>query len=222
MENSERNDAIQDEGDLVEDRRDDGNEQLVYDPVSWGEMSSVEEVHSVVERVHLKITAWKNNIFNVPRGKIGKEFIDEATRLMRLFNRKTRWEPLALNLLIIYFPLMLQKPSQRSKNKDHVRYLTKRLSLWKEGCLDKLLSEGEEIQKRMTSKKERNKESNLKGFRRLMMEGKVRQALKLVDSENDIAGIHTINSNIKDILKEKHPQGESLNAEVLLRHFICI
>ena len=216
FENWESNDAIQDEGDLVEDRRDDGNEQLVYGPVSWGEMRSVEEVHSVVERVHLKIKAWKNNIFNVPRGKIGKEFIDEATRLMRLFNRKMRWEPLALNLLIIYFPLMLQKPSQRSKNKDHVRYLTKRLSLWKEGCLDKLLSEGEEIQKRMTSKNERKKESNLKGFRRLMMEGKVRQALKLVDSENDIAGIHTINSNIKDILKEKHPQGETLNAEVLL------
>ena len=69
MENSERNDAIQDEGDLVEDRREDGNEQLVYDPVSWGEMSSVEEMHSVVGRVHLKITAWKNNIFHVPRGK---------------------------------------------------------------------------------------------------------------------------------------------------------
>ena len=63
LENLERNDAIQDEGDLVEDRRDDGNEQLVYDPVSWGEMRSVEEVHSVFESVHLKITAWKNNIF---------------------------------------------------------------------------------------------------------------------------------------------------------------
>ena len=57
MDNRERNDAIQDEGGLVEDRRDDRNEQLVYDSVSWGEMRSVEKVHSVVERVHLKITA---------------------------------------------------------------------------------------------------------------------------------------------------------------------
>ena len=38
FENWERNDAIQDDGDLEEDRRDDGNKQLVYDPVSWGEI----------------------------------------------------------------------------------------------------------------------------------------------------------------------------------------
>ena len=48
------------------------------------------------------------------------------------------------------------------------------------------------------------------------MEGKIRQDLKLVDSESEVAGIYTIDNNIRAILREKHNQSETANLNVLL------
>ena len=89
--------------------------------------------------------------------------ITEVTRIIKLFNSKTAWESIALHLLTVILPLMLQKPSANSKKKDHTRYLQKRLTLWKEGRIMEIISECEEIQKRMSTKAKRD-ESNLKGF----------------------------------------------------------
>ena len=52
----------------------------------------------------------------------------------------------------------------------------------------------------MTEAETRQKESKLKGFRRLTMEGKIRQDLKLVDSESEVAGIHTMDNKVRAIL----------------------
>ena len=106
-------------------------------------------------------------------------------------------------------------PSKRSKTKDHNRYLVKRLQLWKEGKLNELLAEGREIQKRMAQGKERKKESKLKGFRRLMLEGKVRQAMKLVDAESDVAGLDDVTERVREILKSKHPPAEDIQLDAL-------
>ena len=46
----------------------------------------------------------------------------------------------------------------------------------------------------MAQGRERKKESNLKGFRSL--EGKVRQAMKLVDAESDVAGLHDVTERV--------------------------
>ena len=47
----------------------------------------------------------------------------------------------------------LQKPSMKSKAKDHQECLTKRLALWKEGEIKSLLREGRSIQKRILKTK---------------------------------------------------------------------
>ena len=111
-------------------------------------------------------------------------------------------------------PLMLQKPSANSKKKDHTRYLQKRLTLWKEGRIMEIISECEEVQKRMNTKAKRD-ESNLKGFTRLMLEGKVRQALKLVDANSDIAGVHSMSEEIREKLQDKHPARRQPDPSVL-------
>ena len=48
-----------------------------------------------------------------------------------------------------------------------------------------------------------------------MLEGKVKQALKLVDSSNDITGVHTMTADVKQKLKEKHPEEGELHADAL-------
>ena len=47
---------------------------------------------------------------------------------------------IARKAAIVLLAVGLQKPSQKSKTKDHQECLAKRLVLWKEGETDKLLS----------------------------------------------------------------------------------
>ena len=115
--------------------------------LKWGNMKGFQEIHEKVMQTYSEIIKWRKNMFEVPKGNIGKDVISEVTKIIQLFASKSKWEALALNLLNVFLPLMLQKPSRKSKTKDHIRYLEKRLGLWKEGRLDDLVSEGKEIQR---------------------------------------------------------------------------
>ena len=180
--------------------------QAAPDRLKWGSMTGSKDISAKINAIHGTVTTWRPNLFEVPRGQAGKDFIAELTRLLRLFNTRSDWECVSLNNAIIFVPLMLQKPSAKSKPSDNARYLSKRLTLWKEGKLDDIMSEAAEIQNRMPASKPRAEEDKLRGFTRLMMTGKVKQALKLVDTENVIAGVHAINDDIRAILQSKHPE----------------
>ena len=62
----------------------------------------------------------------------------------------------------------------------------------------------------------RKKEKVKRGFTRLMAEGKVRQALKLIDADNDIAGVHSLTQQVRNKLHEKHPESANIEPEALI------
>ena len=96
---------------------------------------------------------------------------------------------------------MLQKPCSKSKARDHVKYLASRLEKWKSGDLPGLLAEAREIPKRLTSRKQQLKEeSSRKAFCRLMLLGKIKQAMKFIDSDSNITGVHRPTEQIQQIL----------------------
>ena len=131
------------------------------------------------------------------------------TWLLNLFNNKTAWEPIAIHLLIVFIALMLQKNAKISKMRQNTEYLKKRLDLWRDGNLSAIMSECEEVQRRMQSKSPKQKEESvMRGFSRLMMSGKVRQALKLVDADSEVTGVHAMNDEIREVLQRKHPEAE--------------
>ena len=78
--------------------------------------------------------------------------------------------------------LLLQKPPQSSKSKDHHAALERRLKLWEEGKIEELLYEGQTIQGSLKSP-----DSNMEitkipmKFRILMGKGNVNGALKVTD-----------------------------------------
>ena len=76
------------------------------------------------------------------------------------------------------------------------------------------MSEGTEIQKRLTSSKKRE-EAAARGFTRLMMEGRVRDALKLVNADTDVCGVHSMTDTVRQTLQDKHPAAEPAQAEAL-------
>ena len=197
--------------------REVANDGMARNRVKWGALTGVDEIGALVQDIHAKITTLRKNIFDVPRSQAGKNFVAEAARLLKLFNTKSAWESVAVNVLVVFFPLMLQKPGQKSKASDHSRYLTKRLQWWKDGKLKEIMSEAEEIQKRLPPPKgESEEEDKLRGFTRLMMEGKVKQALKLVNTDNVIAGVHVISDEIRASLQAKHPDAAEAEDRVLL------
>ena len=95
----------------------------------------------------------------LPRGKVGTEFVKTLTNLINYFITPSKWTRLSLSLVHIFLPLMLQKPSSKSKAKDHCKYLEKRLKLWTEGDLDSIMAENREIQKKLRQSQDKKKET---------------------------------------------------------------
>ena len=111
---------------------------------------------------------------------------------------------------------MLQKPSPKSKAKQHVAYLNRRLELWKSGDLKSLMNEVRVIQKRLRTADKVKRESSAKAFCRLMLVGKVGQALKFIDNNSGIKGVHQLTRHVKSALAEKHPKGVAAPSDVKL------
>lgn len=88
--------------------------------------------------------------------------------------------------------LILQKPSASSKTKEHSAAIERRLRLWKEGDISILMKEIRFIQGRFkTKKKPRTVEDVSKVFARLVMQGKLTAAIKLLDRESS-SGLLTL------------------------------
>ena len=102
-----------------------------------------------IDQVYIEIASWKKNNFLLPRGKVGKDFIDELTRLLNHFNLKTHLQKHAISLALIFITIMTQKPSRNSRAKDNSRYLEMRLDKWRDQDIDSLMKECREIQKRL-------------------------------------------------------------------------
>ena len=49
-----------------------------------------------------------------------------------------------------------------------------------------------------------------------MAEGKVKQALKLVDANNEITGVHDLEDQIIDVLRDKYPPGEDVHPDAMI------
>ena len=208
------------EYEVLADSKDDwfcvGCKAIRANNIKWGSMIGEDTVRSVIKGIYDEVTSWNKNLFLLPRGKAGSEFIKELTRLINLFVNDTKWKNLALTLVHIFIPLMLQKPAQKSKAKQHVAYLLQRLELWKSGHLVLLMNEVRVIQKRLKTDHKVKKESNAKAFCRLMMVGKVGQALKFIDNNSNIKGVHMLTRNVKATLATKHPKGIPAPVDVKL------
>ena len=114
----------------------------------WGEMNSEEAITQMINTVYAEIITGDKNLMRLPRGKAGKDFILELTRLFTMFTPDSVWEKVSLSLVQIFIPLILQKPSARSKARENNKYLISRLQKWDIGNIEGLLNECKVIQSR--------------------------------------------------------------------------
>ena len=80
-----------------------------------------------------KIVHWNKNLFLLPSGQAGKSFTDEMSQLMNEWIHESPLKDIVFKAIMVIPGLLLQKPSRKSKSKDHLKSLENRMKLWHAG-----------------------------------------------------------------------------------------
>ena len=170
----------------------------------------------LINSAYDEILFWRKNLFLLPFGKSAKAFINELSFWLEQFNKNTKYHHIALKVFMLLPNLLMQKPSRDSKAKEHNEKLSDRMQLWKNGDITTLLNEGRNIQKRIKNSSKKQTTDYSKVFAKLMMEGKVSAALKIL-SECEEEGVLPANKETIDELEKKHPEPAKIHEGSLLQ-----
>ena len=181
---------------------------------AWGQLDGQQFTDSITD-IYSEAIHWRRNLFNVPTGKVGKEFIFELSRLIRAYAEHSALEVIAVKAAMVLPMLLLQKPHPGSKSRDHCACLQRRLTSWKRGELADLLHEARTIQSQHLKSRSQHYQNDHTShtFAKLMMAGKVKAAIRLISDENkggvlnldDTIPGQPSNITVFDILNKKHP-----------------
>ena len=186
--------------------------------INWGKRSDGRTIvisTSDITDAYDEITTWKKNVFLVPYGKIGMDFIDQITMHINDWNSGSENQHVSLKAVFVLLAVGLQKPNPKSKAKDHQDALSKRLALWKDGEISKLIREGRIIQSRIGKFKGSNHPHKAKVFAKLVLEGQINSALRFL-SETSNGGVLTLTDDVMTQLKQKHPEPQPAKLESVL------
>ena len=137
----------------------------------------------VINKAYDEVVHWKRNVFSIPSGEAGKKFISELARLFRAFADRSALERVAIKAAMVMPALLLQKPHLKSKAKDHVVCLSRRMAVWEEGKFEDLLAESRTIQNHLSVQQPADKSSGDRlahAFAKLMFVGGTASAMRLL------------------------------------------
>ena len=175
-----------------------------------------DNIVEAVNKAYEEIVHFRRNLFNIPSGKVGKDFVNLLCFWLKQFNLSTALNGIALKAFMVLPALLLQKPSPKSKAKDHTECLRRRLDFWGKGDIIPILKEACLIQTKLkSSKSPRTTEDISRIFAKLVMEGKISAALKFLDNESS-AGVLNLSEEVLSELKNKHPKSEDALENSLL------
>ena len=191
----------------------------------WGS----KEGHQFAEHIHKayeEVIHWRRNVFLLPSGNVGKEFVRELTRLFHGYAQRSALESVALDSITVACLLLLQKPHVTSKSREHVAALERRLRAWHEGDIEGLLREGRTIQhslpkyaaKEFTEDRE---EKLARTFSRLVLTGRIHAAIRYLSENERSNGVLPLDElcgtqTVRQVLGEKHPSARTVNPQAVL------
>ena len=193
---------------------------------TWGNHSAADFVN-ILEATYAEVVHWRRNIFTVPFGKAGREFVGELSKLYHAFASASALESIALKAATVFPILLLQKPRRASKAKEHAACLERRLRSWNEGNLNDLIQEGRAIQRRIPKLSSSKQTANIaRSFADLMFAGKCKAALDLLSNSGEGGLLHLDDHTdqsipdsptVREVLIEKHPTGQTAHANCILQ-----
>ena len=168
---------------------------------------------------------WKRNLFVVPRGRSGAQFVCELTRLLEWYNSATALECVVMKAVMVLPALLLQRPHHKSKDREHIASLEDRLSTWQDSDIASLLHEGRTIQDCLGNSKSRRwntcgESQTARSFQELDAIGNVKAVLRLVSEQTDsgcliLEDLQPDGESVKKHLQDKHPPGRPATASAL-------
>ena len=111
----------------------------------------VETFEHFLSSKYEEIVRWRKNHFQVPTGQAGKQYISLKTQWLKKYNENTCFKAIALKVDAVLPSLLLQKPSAKSKAKEHEKLLGDRLKKWDEDKFDEIWNEALTIQNKIKS-----------------------------------------------------------------------
>ena len=165
-----------------------------------------------------RVVKWRGNIFDVPKGKLGKMFVAEMSKWIDRWCDNTKYRDFSFYALSIMPCLLHQKTTHELTSKEKKAILERRFVMWNAGDIRGLLRECQSLQNRLSSPVRHNGDiSNVaRRFRNLMMVGNVNGALRLLEVDGNAGGVLEINDSTTTLLYEKHPTAEPMYRELLL------
>ena len=158
-----------------------------------------------------EVIHWRKVLFKLPSGKSGRAFVSEVCHLYNAYVNGSALECVAMKAVMIMPVLLLQRPHHRSKNHESIAHLIRRLAAWCSGDIDTLVQEGRVLQgnlKLRFTHTHRTEDTISRRFSNFMMNGRVKDALRLL-SEDNCVGALSLNSTVLKALFDKHPKGQS-------------
>ena len=150
--------------------------------------------------------------------------------MFRAYAEGSALEPIALKAAMVMPALLLQKPHAMSKAREHVTCLQRRLEAWERGDINSLVIEGRVVQHRLKQSSHYNSHNSdhqtARHFAKLMTQGKVRAALRLLSDASKGAPlsldaqltteIFDQHTTVRDELLKKHPPGQPAHPDTLI------
>ena len=170
------------------------------------EMKYQEEIENAVnDLVH-----WKRNLFDLPKEAPGKAFIYELTKQIKEWCSKSPNRDICLKVLMVMSSLMLQRTSNKCKMSEIKSHVERRLNHWKNKDVEGLLNETRTIQKRLSQQqKPQSTEEKAKIFAKLVLEGKVNAAVRLLNDDTS-SGVLPLSPDVIKTLRQKEPQCKTI------------
>jgi len=76
------------------------------------------------------VVHWRSNLFLVPWGKVGKDFVQELARLISAYGEGSALESIAIKAAMILCTLLLQRPYKLASTADFVSCLKQEQIPW--------------------------------------------------------------------------------------------
>uniref|UniRef100_A0A1X7SXG4 Reverse transcriptase domain-containing protein n=1 Tax=Amphimedon queenslandica TaxID=400682 RepID=A0A1X7SXG4_AMPQE len=172
------------------------------------------------------ITQLSASHYFLPKGQCGRRYIgilcDEIDSLLRWSSTSER--------VLVFSSVILQRDKQVTKRRDVIRSLNRRMDMWRDDKFDLLVQESCRCDRSFTSHRRRKHDKDYieKVFTRLMLQGKVRAAMRwltdrskgsiLSPSDKVTMSVNgaRCETTVIDALKSKHPSSHSPHSSTLL------
>ena len=160
-----------------------------------------------------KVVTFRGNHYSLPRGSIGREFIDllaEEIHVTCLSRQSTPSER-----VIVFVAVLMQRDKMVKKGAEIRRLLARRVREWRQERFLELIQEYQRCAKQFSKShvvnSERSKDHVLRMFSNLMLRGDIRSAARWLTDQTGSGVVldpsQLINGqSVAHILQEKHPE----------------